>query len=277
MRYLLTALFFAFLIHAHASTMTKLENLRYVEHPSNDGDSFRATDGTEEYYLRLYLVDTLESSAGDDTMAKRLREQTRYFGLQDYPTVIALAKEATEFTREQLAEPFTAYTTFAGAGGRSTVKRIYVYIITARGESLEELLVREGYARAYGIARENQDGVSASELRARVGDLEVSAMLKRKGAWKYSDPDKIAAMRQLERKELAELKKISAAVSGRPEGSLINVNSATAEELTHLSGIGKVTAERIIAGRPYASLEDLKRVQGIADKTLEAIEDQVEF
>jgi competence ComEA-like helix-hairpin-helix protein len=54
-------------------------------------------------------------------------------------------------------------------------------------------------------------------------------------------------------------------------GRLINVNTATQAELVALPGIGPVIARRIIAGRPYWSVEELERVQGIGKRRLEEI------
>jgi competence protein ComEA len=56
----------------------------------------------------------------------------------------------------------------------------------------------------------------------------------------------------------------------RPAGRL-NMNTATAAELEALPGIGPVLAPRIIDGRPYQSVEDLDRIQGIGKKRLEVI------
>lgn len=51
-------------------------------------------------------------------------------------------------------------------------------------------------------------------------------------------------------------------------GQVVNVNTATAQELARIPGIGPVKAEAIIKGRPYASVEDLKKVRGIKEGTL---------
>ena len=60
----------------------------------------------------------------------------------------------------------------------------------------------------------------------------------------------------------------------------IDLNSASAEELQRLEGIGPVLAEAIVRDREengrFQSVYDLTRVSGIGEKRLEAILDHVE-
>jgi competence protein ComEA len=61
----------------------------------------------------------------------------------------------------------------------------------------------------------------------------------------------------------------------------INVNTADAELLTELPGIGPAKAAAIIEEReangPFESAEDLTRVSGIGAGTVANLEDQVSF
>ena len=57
----------------------------------------------------------------------------------------------------------------------------------------------------------------------------------------------------------------------QPGDAPIDVNTATADELQRLPGVGPVTARNIIAARataPFRSVEDLDRVKGIGPKTV---------
>lgn len=56
--------------------------------------------------------------------------------------------------------------------------------------------------------------------------------------------------------------------------SLIDINTAPLEELEKIIGIGPVLAQRIIEARPFSSLDDLIKVKGIGEITLQKIKDQ---
>lgn len=62
-------------------------------------------------------------------------------------------------------------------------------------------------------------------------------------------------------------------------GIPINVNQASAEDLTLLDGIGPVLAERIVEQReragPFESVEDLMDVKGIGPKKLKKIREYI--
>jgi competence protein ComEA len=49
----------------------------------------------------------------------------------------------------------------------------------------------------------------------------------------------------------------------------IDLNKASKEDLVSLPGIGPVLAERIIAARPFHSVDDLSKVSGIGPKKFE--------
>ena len=61
----------------------------------------------------------------------------------------------------------------------------------------------------------------------------------------------------------------------------INVNDADVELLTELPGIGEVKAEAIVENReangPFERADDLERVSGIGEATVDGLRDQVEF
>jgi competence ComEA-like helix-hairpin-helix protein len=54
----------------------------------------------------------------------------------------------------------------------------------------------------------------------------------------------------------------------------IEINSASLEDLTFITGIGPSLAERIIEHRPYCTLDELTKVPGIGEVTLTKIKDQ---
>lgn len=54
------------------------------------------------------------------------------------------------------------------------------------------------------------------------------------------------------------------------DAAKVDINGSSEKELEKLPGIGKATAKKIVAGRPYASVGDLKKA-GVSDKTIEKI------
>ncbi len=62
-------------------------------------------------------------------------------------------------------------------------------------------------------------------------------------------------------------------------GEMVNINTASKEELVALPGIGPTLAERIISYREnegeFGAIEDLRKVKGISDKKLEKLKPHV--
>jgi competence protein ComEA len=119
-----------------------------------------------------------------------------------------------------------------------------------------------------------QDAITAAGGLAEVADLSTINLARR-----VRDGEVVTIL------ELPASGKASPTVASVDDASIdashprININTATAEELDVLPGVGEVTAARIIAHRdqngPFRTVDDLIQVEGIADRTIDAFRDMV--
>lgn len=259
-----------------ADPLTHLERCTLVKSDWSDGDSFpiRTADG-KEITIRLYGADCIEWHVTDETDARRLRAQRRYFGISGFggtpQASIEAAKgfggKAAEEVARALAEPFSVHTAYSDARGDGRFKRFYGFVTTSKGEDLATRLVGLGLARAFGVYRETPAGITSKEYRASLEDLELQAAKKGLGAWAATDWEHLPEERKEERNETAEIE-LAKGGGGLAAGEKINPNTAARDELMKLPGIGEVTANRIIEARPFSKLEDLDAVDGIGKQTL---------
>jgi competence protein ComEA len=224
--------------------------------------------------VRLYGADCLEHHVSDETDARRLRSQRRYFGITRVKPEAAaaiefakeLGREATAETRAFLTRPFTLHTSFADARGDARFARVYAFVSDADGRDLAAHLVSKGLARAFGVSRSTLTGESADDYRDMLADLELRAAAAGIGIWAHTDWDSLPVERQLERAEERELR-VALGRGELPADFTVEINSAPRSDLMRLPGIGETLANRIIEKRPYARLTDLLEVEGIGPAT----------
>jgi endonuclease YncB( thermonuclease family) len=179
---LLTPISIVFGAAPPAKPFQRLDGCRMIPNRWNDGDSFHVMTADErEIVVRLYFVDTpdVETAYRD-----RIAEQAMYFGITTAEAA-TVAREAAAFTSKRLAGPFTVWTRWRSALGRSALGRVYV-IIHADGRDLNELLVEAGLARIYGTRTPLPNGRDSRTYLAHLAELEAIAKRERRGAWRFA-------------------------------------------------------------------------------------------
>ena len=155
-----------------------LVSCQYLAHADNDGDSFRVHCDAKDFSLRLYFVDAAETNM---TFSQRTLEQSEYFGITLDETVKG-GKAAREFVASTLREPFTVWTRWATAGGRSKEPRYYGIVLVG-ANNLDEILIRKGLARPKGVRPNLPTGEKAVAHQEKLRAMEEDAKRQKIGLW----------------------------------------------------------------------------------------------
>lgn len=96
-------------------------------------------------------------------------------------------------------------------------------------------------------------------------------------ASKLADGSKIYVPSIGERKDSASIDSsvMGAGASQVSQDGLININTSTSTELDTLSGVGPVTASKIIKNRPYQEVSDLLSKKVVSSKVYSQIKDKI--
>ena len=120
------------------------------------------------------------------------------------------------------------------------------------------------------------------------GDSSTQSSRKKSSSSKSTKTKKKSTSKSKKQKKSKEKKTKSTKKKGSDKSrkttkktGKVNINTADAKTLTELTGIGPVTAKKIIAYRKkhgkFTSAKDLMNVKGIGEKTLQKIKPQLKF
>jgi|SRR6478609_5033859 len=178
--------------------------------------------------------------------ARYLRSQSRLASTP--PAVAAQASQDRAVSLDRAPGRNASLVHVAGA-----VRHPGVYRLGA-GQRVQDAVARAGGATAKGDP-------NAINLAAKVADGQQVVVPRRAGAGGAAG--------------------VAAAAPGAPGTPPVNLNSATAEQLDTLDGVGPATATKILAWRQahggFRSVEDLAQVPGIGPKKLAALKPKVQL
>ncbi len=206
----------------------------------------------------------------DSSQQERIVDQAAYFGIspQDIPRAGELAKRLAKSILEK--KSITTITRWRSAGGRSALARFYA-VILVDDKNLAFELVRHGLARIYGYRANWPDGPRSTTFINQLKNAELQAREQKLGVWNVTQflPSEDAATAP--RTSMATNLPVVQTESPVAPSARIDLNQASREALMRLPAIGPILADRIIAQRPYATVNELRNVRGIGPKTMDRL------
>ena len=272
---------------APSKEFVTIENCKFIPQDWADGDSFQVQiTGKEPITVRLYGADCVELHVKTDSDKQRLRDQRRYFGITEvngYATssvelAIDFGKQAAQFTAEKLSNPFKIHTRMSKALGDGKFVRYYAYVELSDGKDLATELVRQGLARARGVATNGPGARTSDRYKSNLSDIELQAAKRGNGIWKFTDWNRLPLERDDQRKEEEEDQIATGEVL--PNDFRLNPNTASRDNLDRLPGIGPTLADRILETREdfeFKIPSDLKQVPGIKEGIIKKFEHYLDF
>lgn len=229
-----------------------------------DGDSFHMQHGSRTMVIRLYFVDAPETDAG---LGERIKEQAAYFRTTE-AAVLRGGHTARQFTERFLRKPFRVITRMQIAPGASREARYYA-IVEQEGRRLDAALVEAGLAAPTSEIADYPDAAGGQRAARELRALQAKAAQDKRGLWQRA-----ATVETLKE---AVKPRLGPGSAPTPQPRLINLNTATADELSTLPGIGPKTAAQIIRARPLKDLASLDSLPGFGPKKIAALQDLISF
>jgi len=134
--------------------------------------------------------------------------------------------------------------------------------VIALAKGLNDEADRDFFKRNFNLARlvSDQEKIYVPSS----AEIENGVFAENKLILDYTQPSVSSAINMLQ--------PVSAGTGGK-----ISVNGGTLEELDQLPGVGSVTAQKIISGRPYNSIDELLSKKSVGKSVFEKIKSMIEL
>ena len=174
-------------------------------------------------------------------------------------------KSLEELSKQEVKRPNKIYVDISGA-----VEKPDVYAVPEGSRLIDVLIMAGGLS-----ANADRDFFHRNfNLALPVFDGQKIYVPSKYEIWKgiIKEPTRIFDFTGYNKKPITNLKNHT---SQLPSKKIVNINTASREELEALPGIGKITAQKIIDNRPYSSIEELLQKKILRKSVYEAIKDRL--